>query len=60
MITPGMKATPPRELPGKTAYINAHLVDPANGLDEIGALLSDGESIADVVPDLFRGGSGWS
>ncbi len=49
----------PRQMPGKTAYINAHLIDPATGLDEKGALLSDGENIADVGPGLFRVGNGW-
>ncbi|MCW8861461.1 MAG: dihydroorotase [Rhodospirillales bacterium] len=41
---------------GKTAYINARLLDPASGLDAPGALLSDGETIADVGPRLFGDG----
>ena len=55
-----MAGSSTRETPGKTAYINAHLVDPASGLDETGALLSDGENISDVGAGLFRDGSGWS
>ena len=32
----------------RTAYINARLLDPANGLDEVGALLTDGnENVID-------------
>jgi dihydroorotase len=42
--------------PGRVAYLNARLLDPASGLDEMGALLSDGETIADFGPRLFNGG----
>ena len=42
---------------GRTAYVNARLLDPASGLDAKGALLTDGETIADLGPDLFKGGS---
>lgn len=41
---------------GLVAYINARLLDPASGLDCAGALLTNGEIIADVGPGLFRGG----
>ncbi len=41
---------------GKTAYVNARLVDPATGLDEPGALLTDGETIVDFGPGLFADG----
>jgi len=41
---------------GRTAYTNARLLDPATGLDVKGALLTDGESIADMGPELFRSG----
>ncbi len=36
------------------AYINARLIDPASGLDQPGALLTDGETIADFGPGLFN------
>jgi dihydroorotase len=41
---------------GLVAYVNARLLDPASGLDAKGALLTNGESIADVGPGLFQGG----
>jgi len=41
---------------GLVAYVNARLLDPASGLDSPGALLIDGETIADVGPGLFQGG----
>ncbi len=40
----------------RIAYINARLLDPATGLDQAGALLSDGEIIADLGPKLFADG----
>jgi len=40
----------------KTAYINARLIDPATGLDINGALLTDGQKIADFGPGLFSSG----
>jgi len=46
----------PRTASGLVAYINARLVDPAGGLDGKGALLINGEIIADVGPGLFQGG----
>ncbi|MBR9971923.1 dihydroorotase [Magnetospirillum sulfuroxidans] len=41
---------------GLVAYVNARLLDPATGLDAKGAVLVNGESIADVGPGLFQGG----
>lgn len=41
---------------GKTAYINARLLDPATNLDANGALLTDGEAIADMGAGLFADG----
>ena len=38
----------------RNAFINARLLDPASGLDSLGALLSDGESISDLGPRLFK------
>lgn len=40
----------------RVAYVNARLLDPASGLDAVGALLVEGGRIADVGPDLFRDG----
>lgn len=41
---------------GRVAYVNARLLDPATGLDAPGALLTDGENIADFGPALFKDG----
>lgn len=41
---------------GKTAYINARLIDPATGLDSKGALLTDGMVIKDFGQKLFNDG----
>ena len=38
---------------GPVAYINARLLDPASGLDAPGALVTDGDLIADVGAKLF-------
>jgi len=43
--------------PGKVAYINARLLDPASGLDAKGGLLADGELIVERGPDLFKNGA---
>lgn len=40
----------------RIAYINARLLDPATGLDARGALLTEGELIADFGPGLFADG----
>lgn len=45
-----------RKTPGRIAYINARLLDPASGTDETGALLSDGTKVADLGPRLFNDG----
>ena len=42
--------------PGRTAWINARLVDPASGLDAPGALLTEGRRIADLGARLFADG----
>ncbi len=42
--------------PGRVAYVNARLLDPAGKLDAPGALLTDGEKIADFGPGLFADG----
>lgn len=44
------------EAPGRVAYVNARLLDPASGLDETGALLTDERRIADLGPRLFNEG----
>jgi len=46
----------PIHTPGRVAYINARLLDPATGLDAKGAMLTEGETITDVGPGLFTGG----
>jgi len=45
-----------RAPPGRVAYVNARLLDPATGVDAKGALLTDGEIVMDVGPGLFAGG----
>ncbi|MEX2649310.1 MAG: dihydroorotase [Alphaproteobacteria bacterium] len=49
---PQPKAPPP----GRVAYINARLFDPASGLDAPGVLLTEGRHIADLGPGLFNDG----
>jgi dihydroorotase len=39
-----------KPISGKTAYVNARLLDPATGLDVAGGLLTEGETIAAVGP----------
>ena len=41
------------DIPGRTAYVNARIIDPATNTDMPGALLTDGEKIIDVGADLF-------
>jgi dihydroorotase len=52
--------TPPRVVPGKVAYVNARLMDPASGLDVVcgadGGLLTDGETISAYGPGIFANG----
>jgi len=43
----------PQEL-GKVAYVNARLLDPATGLDAMGGVLTEGESITAVGAGLFN------
>ena len=40
---------------GRTAYVNARLLDPASGLDAPGEVLTSGEEIVEVGPKLFDG-----
>jgi dihydroorotase len=40
----------------RTAYVNARLLDPASGLDTVGAVLIEGTRIADIGPGLFKDG----
>ena len=40
----------------RVAYVNARLLDPASGLDQPGALLTEDARIADFGPALFAGG----
>ncbi|HUT51565.1 MAG TPA: dihydroorotase [Alphaproteobacteria bacterium] len=42
---------------GRTAYLNARLLDPASGLDTVGDLLTVGGEIADLGPGLFKDGA---
>lgn len=51
-----MSKSPTRTKPGRIAYVNARLIDPASGLDRPGALLTDGETITDLGPRLFNDG----
>ena len=41
--------------PGRVAYVNARLLDPASGLDARGMLLTEAGRIVDFGPDLFAG-----
>ena len=38
----------------RTGFINARLIDPASGLDEVGNLLVEDGKIADLGPSLFK------
>ena len=40
---------------GRTAYVNARILDPASGFDGPGELLTNGEDIVDLAPSLFDG-----
>ncbi|MEK9724890.1 MAG: dihydroorotase [Rhodospirillaceae bacterium] len=42
--------------PGLVAYTNARLLDPATGLDAMGAVLTEGEIIVEAGPGLFDKG----
>lgn len=39
-------------MPGRVAYINARLLDPATGMDKIGGVLTEGEMIKAVGPKV--------
>ena len=39
---------------GRTVYLGARLIDPASGRDEIGGILTDGETITDLGPHITR------
>lgn len=46
-----------KEARGRTAYVNARLLDPATRLDAPGALLVEDETIIDAGAGLFAGGT---
>lgn len=47
----------PGAAPGtRVAYVNARLLDPASGLDAMGALLTEGDRVVDLGPGLFAEG----
>ncbi len=41
----------------KVAYVNARLMDPESGLDEMGSLLTTGNTITDFGATIFNGGT---
>ncbi len=41
--------------PGRVAYVNARVIDPASGFDGPGEILTGGEEILDIGPKLFDG-----
>lgn len=41
----------------KVAYVNARLMDPESGLDEMGSLLTTGSTITDFGATIFNGGT---
>ena len=41
---------------GRVAYVNARLLDPARGIDAPGGLITEGETIADLGPEIGRDG----
>ena len=51
-----MSTQPSAARPGRVAYVNARLLDPASGRDLRGALLTDARRIADLGPGLFADG----
>ena len=56
MAGPAGRIITERRQPGRVAYVNARLLDPATGLDDKGALLTDGEMVLDFGPGLFHDG----
>ena len=53
LAEPAPKAPPP----GRVAYVNARLLDPASGLDSLGGALTEGRRIVDLGPELFADGA---
>ncbi len=45
-----------KERPGRVAYLNARLLDPASGTDVTGGLLAEGETVAALGPDVIADG----
>jgi dihydroorotase len=41
-----------KQRPGRVAYLNARLLDPASGLDATGGVLTEGEKIAAIGPQV--------
>lgn len=41
--------------PGRIAYLNARVIDPASNFDGLAQILADGQEILDVGPQLFDG-----
>lgn len=46
----------PKQQRGKTAYVNAHVIDPASELNSLGGVLVENGKIADVGAGLFMDG----
>ena len=44
-------------IPGRVAYINARLLDPATGVNAPGGVLTEGEKIIGVGANLFSDGA---
>jgi dihydroorotase len=44
--------------PGRVAYLNARLLDPASATDTTGGVLTDGETVAAIGPDVTAEGLG--
>jgi len=42
----------PKGAQGRVSYVNARLIDPASGLDQTGGLITEGETISAVGPDV--------
>ncbi|HEY1720901.1 MAG TPA: dihydroorotase [Magnetospirillaceae bacterium] len=56
-MAPAGQINTDRATPGRVAYVNARLLDPATGIDAKGAVLTEGELIVDAAPGLFAGGA---
>ncbi len=55
MITSALKPLNGKT-PGRVAYTNARLLDPASGLDQVGGILTEGTKIAALGPQVFNTG----